>query len=102
MDICYKNTIYATDRSNKDISNKMKFINISMVTSNIGYAITKNYTVVKTSDGGATWRNILAVNSLYEFNDEPGLIAVNKDTVYVAAYSSTGINIYKTTNFGKI
>lgn len=91
--------------SNAETVNKMKqkepFIDLKMVTNRLGYAITKRFHVIKTSDGGESWTEILKINSALEYSDEPALFAYDDKTVSIAFYTDSGIEVKKSIDGGK-
>lgn len=83
--------------------NKVKlesFAAIDMVTIDTGYAITKEFHVLKTSDGGSSWTDILTINSSND-SSKPALFALNDKMVYVASYTASGIEVGQSTDAGK-
>lgn len=77
------------------------FLQIDMVTLDIGYAITSNFDVLKTVDGGKNWAKVLAVSGNIKKVGKPALSALDEDTLYVAFYSKSGIEVKKSIDGGK-
>jgi photosystem II stability/assembly factor-like uncharacterized protein len=77
------------------------FVKIDMVTIHTGYAITKDFHVLKTSDGGVSWTDVLTENSLFSYSDEPALFALGDSTVSAAFYTASGIEVEKSADGGK-
>jgi photosystem II stability/assembly factor-like uncharacterized protein len=89
----------------QQIPNKIKqperFAQIDMVTADSGYAITKQFHVLKTSDGGSSWNDVFTINSLFSYSDEPALFALNAKIVMIAFYTTSGIEMEKSIDSGK-
>jgi photosystem II stability/assembly factor-like uncharacterized protein len=74
---------------------------INMVSVDSGYAITKDFHVLKTSDGGSNWTEILTISDFVADSEEPSLFVLNDKTVYVAFYTVSGIEIEKSVDSGE-
>ncbi len=85
----------------KRIKQPEPFIHIDMATISSGYAMTKNFHVLKTVDSGANWTDTLKINSHFSYSDEPALCVISDNVVYVASYTASGIEIQKSTDAGK-
>jgi len=86
--------------STKKMKQPEPFIHIDMVTISSGYAMTKNFHVLKTVDSGVNWTDTLTINS-DSYSDGPALYVLNDKTVYVASYTASEIEIQKSTDAGK-
>lgn len=85
----------SSSKSSNVITQPKSFADIDMVTFDTGYAITKDFHVVRTSDGGSSWTDILTQKNQIQYFYYPALFAVGSKTVYVAYYTATGIEVEK-------
>lgn len=74
---------------------------IDMVTMESGYAITKDFHILNTSDGGKSWTDLLTLGKPFDYSGEPALFALDDKTVYVASYTASGIEVAKSMDDGK-
>ncbi len=77
------------------------FYKIDMLTPDSGYAISRDFYVLKTSDGGKSWADLATIPSLFDREDEPALFALDEKTLYVASYTASGIEVRKSTDSGE-
>lgn len=78
------------------------FLKLSMVTGKIGYAVTKKLHVLKTEDGWATFQNLQTLESPSVVDTgTPAIFALNKNTVYVSFFTSSGFQVEKSDDAGK-
>ena len=76
-------------------------LNIEMVTQNFGYAINQDFQILKTEDGCKNWYKIKDIKSVLGKTDTPVILAVENNTVYIAIYSSSGIDCFKSIDAGE-
>ena len=76
------------------------FAEIAMATADSGYAIDRNFHVLKTLDGGANWLDLLTVNSALDYSDHPALFVLDDKTVFAAFYTADGIEVGKSSDSG--
>jgi photosystem II stability/assembly factor-like uncharacterized protein len=84
-----------------DIVKQSQFIRINMTTVDSGYAITPKFHLLRTSNGGNSWSDILTIVSLFSYSDQPALFVLNDKTVYIASYTTSGVEIRKSTDSGE-
>lgn len=91
--------------ANFESSNKTEqtnsFSKIDMVTVDSGYAITKDFRVLKTTDGGKNWTRLLTIDDSSGFSDGPALFVRDDKTVFVAFDTVSGIEVQKSMDSGK-
>ena len=100
-----------SSKSSNEIAQAKSFVKIDMVAINSGYAITKDFHVVKTSDGGNSWADILTISNISDDSagsaystDFPdiALFALDDKAVYVASFTANnGIVFEKSIDAGK-
>lgn len=83
-------------------NNELKpLIDINMVTDKIGYAITNNQQICKTNDGWVYETDLLSLKSSHNNIGKPALFSFNATTIFTAIFTSSGIEIKKSTDSGK-
>jgi len=91
----------ANKANSKSFAKSESFIEIDMLTIHNGFALTKDFHVIKTSNGGGNWKDLLTLGSLSGYSSEPTLFVLNDKTVYTASYTATGIEIEKSNDSGE-
>lgn len=76
-------------------------LEIEMRTPNFGYAINQDFQILKTEDGCKDWYKIENFKSILGKTDTPALLAVENNTVYIAIYSTSGIDCFKSMDAGE-
>jgi photosystem II stability/assembly factor-like uncharacterized protein len=75
------------------------FVTFGMATLKTGYAITKDFHVVKTTNGGRSWSQLISISKTSDYAP-PELFVLNDKTVYIAFYTTTGIGVEKSIDGG--
>jgi photosystem II stability/assembly factor-like uncharacterized protein len=70
-----------------------------MATLKTGYAITKDFHVEKTTDGGRSWSQLSGISKTSDY-EPPELFVLSDKTVYIAFYTTTGIEVKKSIDGG--
>lgn len=84
-----------------EIMQPKSFASIDMTTNDSGYAITKDFHVLKTSNHFGDWINILTLTNSVGYTYKPALFVLDNKTVFIATFTVSGIEVEKSINAGE-
>lgn len=77
------------------------FWSVSMATEKVGYAVTKNFHLLRTENGWVSCMDVLILRNPAADSGNPAVFALNENTVYAAFFTDSGIEIEKSADAGK-